>query len=110
VTSPYQNLSQTSLNVTNANMYEVRIDQNIGAKQKINGSYDYDWRPTGYVVNGAPLDASSTNQRTHYVRFGYDYIFRPNLLNHFNAGFSRRYRRSSAASEAMEETIPANSG
>jgi hypothetical protein len=92
-TSPYQNLSQTSLNVTNANMYEVRIDQNIGAKQKINGSYDYDWRPTGYVVNGAPLDASSTNQRTHYVRFGYDYIFRPNLLNHFNAGFSRRYRQ-----------------
>ena len=92
-TSPYQNLSQTSLNVTNANMYELRIDQNIGAKQKINGSYDYDWRPTGYVVNGAPLDASSTNQRTHYVRLGYDYILRPNLLNHFNAGFSRRYRQ-----------------
>jgi hypothetical protein len=93
VTSPYQNLSQTSLNVTNANMYEVRIDQNIGARQKINGSYDYDWRPTGYVVNGYPLDASSTNQRTHYARFGYDYIFKPNLLNHFNAGFSRRYRQ-----------------
>jgi len=92
-TSPYQNLSQTSLNVTNAIMYELRIDQNIGAKQKINGSYDYDWRPTGYVVNGAPLDASSTNQRTHYVRLGYDYILRPNLLNHFNAGFSRRYRQ-----------------
>jgi hypothetical protein len=92
-TSPYQNLSQTSLNVTNANMYEIRIDQNLGAKQKINGSYDYDWRPTGYVINGAPLDASSTNQRTHYVRFGYDYIFKPNLLNHFNAGFSRRYRQ-----------------
>ena len=93
VTSPYQNLSQTSLDVTNANMYEIRIDQNIGTKQKISGSYDYDWRPTGYVVNGAPLDASSTNQRTHYVRLGYDYIFRPNLLNHFNAGFSRRYRQ-----------------
>jgi len=27
------------------------------------------------------------------VRFGYDYILRPNLLNHFNAGFSRRYRQ-----------------
>ena len=92
-TSPYQNLSQTSLAITNANMYEIRIDQNIGTKQKINGSYDYDWRPTGYVINGAPLDASSTNQRTHNVRFGYDYIFRPNLLNHFNAGFSRRYRQ-----------------
>ena len=92
-TSPYLNLYQSSLNITNANMYEVRIDQNLGAKQKISGSYDYDWRPTGYVISGAPLDASSTNQRTHYVRFGYDYILGPNLLNHFNAGFSRRYRQ-----------------
>ncbi|HEY1803412.1 MAG TPA: carboxypeptidase regulatory-like domain-containing protein, partial [Terracidiphilus sp.] len=92
-TSPYLNLEQDSLNVTNANMYEVRIDQNLGARQKINGSYDYDWRPTGYVIDGAPLDASSTNQRTHYLRFGYDYVFKANLLNHFNAGFSRRYRQ-----------------
>jgi hypothetical protein len=92
-TSPYLNLQQDSLNITNANMYEVRIDQNLGARQKINGSYDYDWRPTGYVIDGAPLDASSTNQRTHYLRFGYDYIFKANLLNHFNAGFSRRYRQ-----------------
>jgi hypothetical protein len=92
-TSPYLNLYQVSKNITNANMYEIRIDQNIGTNQKISGSYDYDWRPTGYVISGAPLDASSTNQRTHYVRFGYDYIFKPNLLNHFNAGFSRRYRQ-----------------
>lgn len=92
-TSPYLNLYQESTNVTNANMYEIRVDQNIGTRQKISGSYDYDWRPTGYVIGGAPLDASSTNQRTHYVRFGYDYIFKPNLLNHFNAGFSRRYRQ-----------------
>jgi Carboxypeptidase regulatory-like domain len=92
-TSPYLNLQQTSKNITNANMYEIRVDQNLGAKQKISGSYDYDWRPTGYVINGAPLDASSTNQRTHYVRFGYDYIFSPRILNHFNAGFSRRYRQ-----------------
>lgn len=91
-TSPYQNLYQSSLNVTNANMYEIRFDQNMGAKQKMSASYDYDWRPTGYVISGAPLDASSTNQRTHYVRFGYDYILKANLLNHFNAGFSRRYR------------------
>jgi hypothetical protein len=92
-TSPYLNLEQDSLNITNANMYEIRIDQNLSEKQKLNGSYDYDWRPTGYVIDGAPLDASSTNQRTHYIRLGYDYIFKPNLLNHFNAGFSRRYRQ-----------------
>jgi hypothetical protein len=110
VTSPYQNLSQTSLNVTNANMYEIRIDQNIGAKQKISGSYDYDWRPTGYVVDGAPLDASSTNQRTHYVRFGYDYILRPNLLNHFNAGFSRRYRQEYSGIGSFGGNYPSKIG
>jgi hypothetical protein len=92
-TSPYLNLYQDSLNITNANMYEVRIDQNVGAKQKFSFSYDYDWRPTGYIIFGAPLDASSTNQRTHYLRFGYDYVFTPNIFNHFNAGFSRRYRQ-----------------
>jgi len=92
VTSPYQNTPVSSLDITNANMYEIRIDQNIGAKQKINGSYDYDWRPTEDTIAGHPLDTSATNQRTHYVRFGYDYIFSPNLLNHFNAGYSRRYR------------------
>ncbi|MEO8736525.1 MAG: TonB-dependent receptor, partial [Edaphobacter sp.] len=92
-TSPYLNLYQDSLSITNANMYEIRIDQNVGAKQKFSFSYDYDWRPTGYVIFGAPLDASSTNQRTHYLRFGYDYVLTPNLFNHFNAGFSRRYRQ-----------------
>ncbi len=109
-TSPYMNLYQSSLNVTNANMYEIRIDQNIGAKQKISGSYDYDWRPTGYVISGAPLDASSTNQRTHYVRFGYDYILRPNLLNHFNAGFSRRYRQEFSGIGSYGGNWPAKIG
>jgi hypothetical protein len=92
-TQPYLNFEQISTNPVDANMYEIRIDQNIGTKQKINGSYDYDWRPNTVFDQGEPLDTSATNQRTHYVRFGYDYAFAPNLLNHFNAGFSRRYRQ-----------------
>ncbi len=109
-TTPYLNLYQSSLNVTNANMYEIRIDQNIGEKQKISASYDYDWRPTGYVISGAPLDASSTNQRTHYVRFGYDYILTPNLFNHFNAGFSRRYRQEFSGIGSYGGNWPAKIG
>jgi hypothetical protein len=109
-TTPYQNLQQVSLNVTNANMYEFRIDQNLGAKQKLSGSYDYDWRPTGYVINGEPLDASSTNQRTHYVRYGYDYIFGPHVLNHFNAGFSRRYRQEFSGIGSYGGNWPAKIG
>jgi hypothetical protein len=92
-TQPYLNYVQIATNPQLANMYEVRIDQNIGTKQKINGSYDYDWVPNAVYDSGEPLNTSATNQRTHYLRFGYDYIFSPNLLNHFNAGFSRRYRQ-----------------
>jgi hypothetical protein len=90
---PYLNYPQIATNPVDANMYEIRIDQNIGTKQKISGSYDYDWRPNTVYDAGEPLDTSATNQRTRYVRFGYDYVFTPNLLNHFNAGFSRRYRQ-----------------
>ena len=92
-TQPYLNYVQKATNPIDANLYEIRIDQNIGTRQKINGSYDYDWRPNTVYDTGIPLNTSATNQRTHYVRFGYDYIFTPNLLNHFNAGFSRRYRQ-----------------
>lgn len=109
-TSPYLNLYQSSLSITNANMYEVRIDQNVGAKQKFSFSYDYDWRPTGYVIFGAPLDASSTNQRTHYLRFGYDYVLTDNLLNHFNAGFSRRYRQEFSGIGSYGGNWPAKIG
>jgi hypothetical protein len=101
VTSPYQNLEQVAVTVTNANMYEIRIDQNIGAKQKLNASYDYDWRPTENDVKSAPLDDSPNDQRTRYVRLGYDYIFRSNLLNHFNFGFSRRYRAESSGEASL---------
>ncbi len=91
-TQPYYNIVQTASNPIDANMYEIRIDQNIGAKQKISGSYDYDWRPNTVYDAGAPLNTSDTSQRTRYLRFGHDYIFSPNVMNHFNAGFSRRYR------------------
>jgi len=92
-TQPYLNYVQIATNPQLANIYEVRIDQNIGTRQKINGSYDYDWVPNAVYDAGEPINTSATNQRTHYVRFGYDYVFKPNLLNHFNAGFSRRYRQ-----------------
>lgn len=89
---PYLNFLQKTTNPVDANMYEIRIDQNLGAKQKINGSYDYDWRPNTVYTAGIPLDTSETSQRTHYMRLGYDYYISPSMLNHFNAGFSRRHR------------------
>ncbi len=92
-TSPYLNFVQKSTNPVDANLWEIRIDQNLGAKQKISGSYDYDNRPNTVFYADSPLETSATNQRTHYARLGYDYVLSPNLLNHFNFGFSRRYRQ-----------------
>jgi hypothetical protein len=89
---PYLNYIQEAQNPVNANLWEIRIDQNLGARQKLSGSYDYDNRPNTVYFSGQPLQTSATNQRTHYARLGYDFIFSPTLLNHFNFGFSRRYR------------------
>ena len=91
--SPYLNYIQRAQNPVDANLWEIKIDQNIGAKQKLSGSYDYDNRPNTVYFSGAPLQTSATNQKTNYARLGYDYIFSPTLLNHFNFGFSRRYRQ-----------------
>lgn len=89
---PYLNFVQKTTNPVNANIYEIRIDQNIGGKQKIDASYDYDWRPNTVYTAGVPLDTSATSQRTRYARLGYDCAISPSMLNHFNAGFSRRHR------------------
>ena len=89
---PYFNFPVTATNPIDANIYTIRIDQNIGDKQKLNGSYDYNPDTNTVYYGGIPLDTSATNQATHYVRLGYDYILTPTLLNHFNFGFSRRFR------------------
>lgn len=109
-TQPYLNFVQKTTNPVNANLYTIRIDQNLGAKQKISASYDYDTRPNTVFTAGVPLDTSATNQTTHYVRFGYDYAFKPNLLNHFNAGFSRRYRQEFSGEGSFGGNYPTKIG
>ena len=91
--SPYYNITVTSKNPVSANMYEIKIDQNIGTKVKIHGSYDYDSRPNEVTSSLGPLETSATNQQTHYVRLAFDYVFTPNILNHLNYGFTRRFRQ-----------------
>ena len=91
--SPYLNFVQKSTNPVDANLWEIRIDQNIGTRQKLAASYDHDNRPNTVYYADSPLETSATNQWTNYARLGYDFMFKPNLLNHFNFGFSRRYRQ-----------------
>jgi hypothetical protein len=92
-TKPYYNITVTSKNPVSANLYEIKIDQNIGTKVKIAGSYDYDSVPNEVISSLGPLETSATNQQTHYVRLSMDYVLTPNLLNHLNYGFTRRFRQ-----------------
>jgi len=91
---PYQNEKNTFLNPVNDDLYSVRIDQNIGSKQKISGSYDVAKMPIlDQNITYGPLytnDFGGTN--SHYVRMAYDYTLTPLLLNHMNFGFTRRAR------------------
>ena len=109
-TSPYLNYIQQATNPVDANLWEIRIDQNLGSRQKFSGSYDYDNRPTTVYYAGQPLQTSATNQRTHYARLGYDYIFSPTLLNHFNFGYSRRFRQEFSGEGSYGGDYPAKLG
>jgi hypothetical protein len=91
--SPYLNTVVTSRNPVSANLWEIKINQNIGTKIKIAGSYDYDSRPNEVFSSLGPLETSATNQQTHYVRLSLDYLISQNILNHLNYGFTRRFRQ-----------------
>lgn len=91
---PYQNQPTVSLNPTNNDLYSFKIDQNIGQNQKISGSY---WVAKMPILNenltyGALYTNDFGGTNSHYVRLAYDDTIRPNLLNHLNFGFTRRFR------------------
>ena len=92
-TSPYFNTVVTSKNPVSANLWEIKIDQNLGTRIKFAGSYDYDSRPNEVFSSLGPLETSATNQQTHYARLSFDYVITPNVLNHLNYGFTRRFRQ-----------------
>jgi hypothetical protein len=91
--SPYFNTTVTSRNPVTTNMWGIRIDQNIGSRNKISGSYDYNNSPNEVTSSLGPLLTSATNQKIHYVRLAYDLVISPVLLNHLNFGFNRRFRQ-----------------
>jgi hypothetical protein len=91
----FQNLSYTLLAPINNDLYSTRIDQNIGQKHKLFGSYAQANLPIINIYSYGPkglYDQSFGSTTTHYVRIGEDYAITPTLLNHFNAGYTRRFR------------------
>ena len=83
----------SSIPINNTTM-TIRIDYSISQKNKIYGSYSS--RENNRISGGNPLlpdpvDPNTWKQdfTTHFGRFGWDYAFSPNLLNHLNFGTNR---------------------
>jgi len=91
-TGPYDNITVTSSNHEQADMWNVRIDENINARNKISASYFTGNMPYVSTSNLGPLYTGGNIQGNKYFRLGYDYFISPTMLNHFNAGFTRRHR------------------
>ena len=80
-----------------------RIDQNLSQKHKM--FFSYNSREQDYL-NGNNLDLPApltpgnyfNYYLTHYLRYGWDYLARPDLLNHLTVGFNRVYTASQATS------------
>jgi hypothetical protein len=78
-----------------------RIDQNLGAKNKLFFSYSSRDQedPNGTDDLPGPLNGNFFNSNfTHYLRAGWDYTISPNLLNTFTVGFNRLNNLSKADS------------
>lgn len=91
-TSPYFNINDNSSNHEQADMWNVRIDENINAHNKLSASYFTGNMPYISTQSLGSLYTGGNIQGNKYLRLGYDYIITPTMLNHFNAGFTRRHR------------------
>ncbi|MBT9332371.1 TonB-dependent receptor domain-containing protein [Paracidobacterium acidisoli] len=92
-TRPWLNLNYSLSAPVNNDLYSIRIDQNIGQRNKLYGSFAQADMP---VVDNYSIGPLFTNNfgstMTHYVRLAEDWTITPNLLNHLNFGFTRRDR------------------
>src|SRR5438445_415065 len=73
-----------------------RIDENLTQKNKL--FFSYHSREQNFLNGGAfdlPAPVTPDNYYnyyyTHYLRFGWDYLATPSILNHLTVGFNRVY-------------------
>lgn len=86
------NVFQRQTSQTIANLFDVKVDENVSDRQRISVGFDYDNTNNQSIVSLGPIFGGQTPQNTRYGRLSDDYTFTPSLLNHFLVGFSRRFR------------------
>src|SRR5208337_4070855 len=86
------NVVQFTSSKTTADIFDVKIDQNVSDKQRVSVGFDYDNTNSQSVVSLGPIFGQAGPQNTRYVRLSHDYTLTPSVLNHFLVGYGRRYR------------------
>lgn len=86
------NVVDPTISRTTANIYDLKYDQKIFSSDHLFVGFDYDNTDTGGFSALGPIFGEAIPQDTRYFRIGDDHIFSPSLVNHFLAGFSRRFR------------------
>ncbi len=86
------NTINRSVSSTTANLFDVKIDENVSDKQRFSVGFDIDHTNTGGTSSLGPIFGSHTPQNTHYLRLNDTEVLTPSLVNQFLAGFSRRWR------------------
>jgi Carboxypeptidase regulatory-like domain len=87
------NYAYTGVAPNNNTTYTIRIDQNLGDRNKIFGTYS---TRQNFKLTAAPDFPEPFNNNgyvqtftTHYIRGGWDFTISPNWLNHLNVGYNR---------------------
>jgi len=86
------NVFQRTTSQVIANLFDVKVDQNVSGRQRISAGFDYDNTNNQSIVSLGPIFGGQTPQNTRYGRLSDDYTLTTSLLNHFLVGFGRRYR------------------
>ena len=86
------NVVDPTISRTTANIYDIKFDQKIFSSDHLFVGFDYDNTDTGGFSALGPIFGEAIPQDTRYFRIGDDHIFSPSVVNHFLAGFSRRFR------------------
>jgi hypothetical protein len=90
-----ENYQNTQFIVNKYNDFDVRLDYNLGSKDRLFGRYSYgqDNDTKTVSVVGVPSGFAAGDNNTHPrgVAAGETHIFTPNLLNEFRFGFTRPF-------------------
>ncbi len=90
-----ENYQNTQFIVNKYNDFDVRLDYNLGSKDRLFGRYSYgqDNDTKTVSVVGVPSGFAAGDNNTHPrgVAAGETHIFTPNLLNEFRFGYTRPF-------------------